>query len=369
MLVNDRLLRALHRKPVDKTPVWMMRQAGRYLPEYQALRQSAGDFITLCQNPEFVTEITLQPVRRFELDAAIIFSDILVIPDAMGLGLDFIAGEGPYFQRPLHREHDIQGLRALVDLEDRLHYVMEGIHLTTTALEERIPLIGFAGAPWTLACYMLEGRGGGNFLKARMLLAEKPALMQHLLAVLAESVAAFLYQQWRSGASVLMLFDSWAGLLPGWAMDMCCIDPIKVIVSELRRRTFPEPVPIIVFCKGAGQHCTELMRTGCDALGLDWTTSLGWAKEQTQQRVALQGNLDPAVLLLDDIPAIHAQVDRVLADYGAGPGHIFNLGHGIMPTTPVSNVQCVVDRVHEQSSAFHTGQEKHGCGTNTAIDF
>ncbi len=340
-----RFLRALHREPVDCTPIWIMRQAGRYLPEYRATRARAGSFLALAQTPELACEVTLQPLQRFALDAAILFSDILTIPDAMGLGLHFVEGEGPKFARPLRSAADIERLGA-PDPESALGYVMDAVRLIRGELAERVPLIGFAGSPWTLACYMIEGGSSSSFSRAKALALESPRLMQQLLDILAGSVADYLAAQAAAGAQALMLFDTWGGLLAPAMFREFSLRWLASIAHRLRSQV-PE-VPLILFSKGANGHLEALADTGCAALGVDWTIDLGEARERVGSRVALQGNLDPAVLAAG--PAtIRAQAQAVLAAFGAHPGHVFNLGHGITPDIPPEHVAALVDAVHELS--------------------
>lgn len=348
---NDRLLRALRRQPVDRTPVWIMRQAGRYLPEYRATRARAGSFMALCQTPELACEVTLQPLARFPLDAAILFSDILTIPDAMGLGLSFVEGEGPRFARPLRDAAAIRAL-AVPDPARELRYVIDAVRLIRRELGGRVPLIGFAGAPWTLACYMIEGGGGSDFRHAKALLVEQPELMHALLDTLAESVIAYLKAQRDAGAQALMLFDSWSGALAPAHCREFSLQYLARIAGALSGGTDPARVPVIVFAKGANAHLPELAGCGADALGLDWTLGLDEARRLTGDRVALQGNLDPALLYAAPA-AIRVEVARVLAEYGAGPGHVFNLGHGITPQVDPDHLGVLVEAVHALSPPYH----------------
>jgi len=366
-LTNDRLLRALRRQPVDRTPVWIMRQAGRYLPEYRATRQRAGSFMALCQTPELACEVTMQPLARFPLDAAILFSDILTIPDAMGLGLSFVDGEGPKFARPLRTASDIERLSA-PDPEGDLGYVMDAVRLIRRELGGRVPLIGFAGSPWTLACYMIEGGGGTDFRRAKALLAEQPALMHRLLATLTDAVIAYLAAQYRAGAQVLMVFDSWGGVLAPAHYREFSLRYLQRIVDALPRGSVvpaagssgllaagtvaDERAPLILFSKGANTHLSALADTGADALGVDWTIGLDDARRATDDRVALQGNLDPTLLYAQP-DAIRREVGRVLAEFGHGPGHVFNLGHGITPEVNPDHLGVLVDAVHELSAPYH----------------
>lgn len=353
-LANDRLLRALRRQPVDRTPVWIMRQAGRYLPEYRATRERAGSFMSLCQTPELACEVTLQPLARFPLDAAILFSDILTIPDAMGLGLSFAEGEGPRFARPLRAAGDIERL-ALPDPETDLHYVMDAVRLIRRELDGRVPLIGFAGSPWTLACYMIEGRGGTDFRLAKALLAEQPALMHRLLDTLTDAVIAYLGAQYRAGAQALMVFDSWGGALAPAHYREFSLRNLSRIADELPRGDGNERAPLILFSKGANAHLPALADTGADALGMDWTIGLDEARRLTGDRVALQGNFDPTLLYARP-DSIRTEVARVLADYGHGHGHVFNLGHGITPDVPPDHLAALVEAVHALSVPYHTAR-------------
>ncbi len=342
---DHRFLRALRREPVDATPIWIMRQAGRYLPEYRATRARAGSFLALAQTPELACEVTLQPIRRFALDAAILFSDILTVPDAMGLGLHFVEGEGPKFARPLRDAASIRAL-GVPDPATSLRYVTDAVRLIRHELHGRVPLIGFAGSPWTLACYMIEGEGSASFARAKALALQDPALMHHLLDVLARSVATYLAAQAAAGAQALMLFDTWGGLLTPTMFTEFSLRWLGAVVAQVRAQA-PE-VPLILFSKGANAHLEGLADTGCDALGLDWTIDIGDARARVGTRVALQGNLDPAVLAAT--PAtIRAQAAAVLDAFGPHPGHVFNLGHGITPDIDPVHVAALVDAVHELS--------------------
>jgi len=345
---NDRLLHALFRRPVDRTPVWIMRQAGRYLPEYRATRARAGSFLALCQTPELACEVTLQPLARFELDAAILFSDILTIPDAMGLGLSVVEQEGPRFARTIRNASDIDRLKD-PDPEVELRYVMEAIRLVRRELDGRVPLIGFAGSPWTLATYMIEGRSGSDFAVTKGMLHAAPELLHRLLALLAGAVTRYLNAQIAAGAQAVMLFDSWGGVLAAAAWREFSLSYLERIVRGLDARG---TVPVIVFSKGAGHRAAEIAAIGCDCVGLDWTVELGEARRQTGGRVALQGNLDPAVLNAPP-DVIRKETAAVLESYGRGPGHVFNLGHGITPGVNPDHVAVLVDAVHELSRVFH----------------
>jgi uroporphyrinogen decarboxylase len=350
-LKNDTLLRALARQPTPYTPVWVMRQAGRYLPEYNATRARAGSFLGLAKNPDFATEVTLQPLARFPLDAAILFSDILTVPDAMGLGLYFAEGEGPRFERPLRDEASIRRLAA-PDPAAELRYVLDAVAQIRRALGGAVPLIGFAGSPYTLACYMVEGGASDDFRTVKTLLYDRPALMHHLLGVTAQAVAAYLDAQIEAGAQAVMLFDSWGGTLSAAAYREFSLDYMQRILSALRREHDGRPVPRIVFTKGGGAWLEDIAGAGCEAVGLDWTVDIGAARQRIGHRVALQGNLDPAVLF-GRPERIRLEVARVLESYGAGPGHVFNLGHGISQHTPPEHVAALVDAVHELSRPYH----------------
>jgi uroporphyrinogen decarboxylase len=344
---NDRFLRALRRQPVDVTPVWMMRQAGRYLPEYRATRERAKNFMGLVRNPELACEVTLQPLARFPLDAAILFSDILTIPDAMGLGLHFVEGEGPRFREPVRTEDAIRRLAA-PDPETELRYVMDGVRTIRAALHGSVPLIGFSGSPWTLATYMVEGRGGHDFQLVKQMAYDAPAVMQRLLDTLTTAVSSYLLAQVRAGAQALMVFDTWGGVLAPEAFVRCSADPMKAIVRALKAAA-PE-VPVILFTKGGGGPLAVLADSGCDALGVDWTVELAEARRLTGGRVALQGNLDPCILFARP-ERIEQEVVRVLRSHGPGPGHVFNLGHGILPQTPVEHAAAMVEAVHRHGVA------------------
>jgi uroporphyrinogen decarboxylase len=345
---DHRFLRALRREPVDMTPVWIMRQAGRYLPEYRKTRERAGSFLALAKTPELACEVTLQPLARFALDAAILFSDILTIPDAMGLGLHFVEGEGPKLARPLRTAADIEKL-GVPDPERDLGYVMDAVRLIRRELHDRTPLIGFAGSPWTLACYMIEGEGSASFARAKALAWNDPALMHTLLDTLAQAVAAYLAGQAAAGAQALMVFDTWGGLLGPRAFREFSLRWLGEIVTRLKADPVARDLPVILFSKGANAHLEALSDTGCAALGVDWTISLGEARARVGGRVALQGNLDPVALAASP-EAIQSEVRAVLDDFGAHPGHVFNLGHGITPDIDPVNVALLVDTVHALSA-------------------
>ena len=343
-LNNDRLLRALQREPVDATPIWLMRQAGRYLPEYRATRAKAGNFLDLCKNPELACEVTLQPLERFPLDAAILFSDILTIPDAMGLGLYFAEGEGPHFERPVRTEADIARLAA-PDPEEELRYVMDGVRAIRSALNGRVPLIGFSGSPWTLATYMVEGQGAKNFSKVKAMMYDRPDLMHRLLDVTADAVIAYLNAQIAAGAQAVMIFDTWGGALGPRHYRSFSLDYMDAIVSGLTREAEGRRVPVILFTKGGGNWLEAMAETGCDALGLDWTVDIGEARRRVGHKVALQGNLDPCALYAKP-DKITGEADRILDAFGEHPGHVFNLGHGITPDIEPDHVAALVDAVH-----------------------
>ena len=346
-LKNDRFLRALARQPVDRTPVWMMRQAGRYLPEYRKIRNQAGDFMSLCKNTDLACEVALQPIDRFNFDAAILFSDILTIPDAMGLGLYFVEGEGPKFHKPLRTETDINDLN-IVDTKRDLKYVTDAVSLIRRELNGRVPLIGFSGSPWTLATYMIEGQSSRDFPNTKMMLYKQPESLHQLLDKLALSVIDYLNAQISSGAQAVQIFDTWGGVLSHDAYAEFSLAYMEKIVSGLVRHSEGRDVPVILFTKGGGQWLELLADTGCDGIGLDWTTDIGSARRRVGDRVALQGNMDPAVLRSDH-SSIEYQVKSILESYGTGVGHIFNLGHGITPDIDPNNVKAFVDAVHQYS--------------------
>lgn len=351
LLKNDRYLRALLRQPVDMTPVWMMRQAGRYLPEYKATRAEAGDFMALCKNAELACEVTLQPLRRYPLDAAILFSDILTIPDAMGLGLYFAAGEGPKFERPLQTMAQIQAL-PIPDPEQELAYVMNAVRTIRRNLQGAVPLIGFAGSPWTLATYMVEGGASKAFTKIKKMAFAEPQALHLLLDKLADAVILYLNGQIAAGAQALMLFDTWGGVLSPRDYKEFSLAYMAKIVDGLQRQSEGRKVPITLFTKNGGMWLEDIAATGCDAVGLDWTVDMAEAKSRIGDKVALQGNMDPSILYA---PAarIEQEVARILAGFGRGPGHVFNLGHGIHLDVPPENAGVFVDAVHQQSQAYH----------------
>ena len=349
-LKNDRFLKALMRQPVDRTPVWMMRQAGRYLPEYRAVRAVAGDFMSLCKNTELACEVTLQPLERYEMDAAILFSDILTIPDAMGLGLYFETGEGPKFRKPVRTEADIEALKV-IDTASDLSYVTDAVTMIRRALNGRVPLIGFSGSPWTLATYMIEGQSSRDFARAKTMLYTQPELMHQLLEKLSLSVIDYLNAQILAGAQVVQIFDTWGGALSHAAYAEFSLAYMQKIVDGLISHHDGRDVPVILFTKGGGLWLEKMADTGCHALGLDWSTDIAAAKGRVGDRVALQGNMDPAVLRAD--PAvIESQVDAILKGFGGGPGHIFNLGHGITPDINPDHVKVFIDAVHKFSTKY-----------------
>jgi uroporphyrinogen decarboxylase len=350
-LENDLLLRALLRQPVPRTPVWIMRQAGRYLPEYRATREQAGDFMSLCRNPELACEVTLQPLRRYALDAAILFSDILTVPDAMGLGLYFVEGEGPKFRNPVRSQRDIRNLPA-PDVADSLAYVFDAVRRIRHELSGRVPLIGFAGSPWTVATYMVEGGSDREFRRIRALAADDPKALMRLLDHVAATTTDYLNAQVEAGAQALQLFDTWGGVLEGDDFRRYSLAPMERIVDGLVRERDGRRVPVILFTKGAGPMLEVMAATGCDCLGVDWTTDLATARGYVRDRVALQGNLDPATLR-ESPERIRDAVAEVLASYGQGPGHVFNLGHGITPDIDPEHLGACIDAVHELSPQYH----------------
>ena len=351
-LKNDLLLRALLRQPTERTPVWIMRQAGRYLPEYRAVREQAGDFMSLCGNPELACEVTLQPLRRYKLDAAILFSDILTIPDAMGLGLYFVAGEGPKFKNPVQTAQAVKDLQR-PDVEEKLGYVFEAVRTIRRELNGSVPLIGFAGSPWTVATYMVEGQSSREFATIKGLAAENPAAMSMLLDTVAQTTTDYLNAQIEAGAQAIMIFDTWGGALEAEDYRRFSLASMQKIVDGLTREKDGRKIPVILFTKGAGPLLADMVATGCDALGVDWTTDLATAREYVDDKVALQGNLNPA-MLRESPEAIRQGVAVVLASYGGGPGHVFNLGHGITPDIDPENLGVLVDAVHELSPAYHS---------------
>jgi uroporphyrinogen decarboxylase len=351
-LKNDTFLRALLRQPTEYTPVWLMRQAGRYLPEYRATRAKGGSFMGLATNPDLATEVTLQPIDRYPLDAAILFSDILTVPDAMGLGLHFVENEGPKFERPLKTEADVLALRA--PEPGSLDYVFKAVTQIRTELNGRVPLIGFSGSPWTLACYMVEGQGSREFHTIKKMLYGRPDLMHRILSINAQSVADYLNAQIDAGAQAVMVFDSWGGALADGAFQEFSLQYMQKVVSLLKREKDGVKIPAIVFTKGGGHWAEEIAAIGADAIGLDWTANLSKIRALVGQKVALQGNLDPAILFASP-DQIRAEVVKVLNAYGKhDTGHVFNLGHGISQFTPPESVAAMVDAVHAHSRTLRS---------------
>jgi len=350
-LKNDTFIRAALREETPYTPVWIMRQAGRYLPEYNATRARAGSFLALAKNPDFATEVTLQPLSRFPLDAAILFSDILTVPDAMGLGLYFAEGEGPKFERPVRDERSVRQL-TVPDPHDTLRYVVDAVAQIRRALDGRVPLIGFSGSPYTLACYMVEGGASADFQTIKTMLYARPELLHTLLSTNAEAVTRYLNAQIEAGAQAVMLFDTWGGSLSGAAYREYSLTYMRRVVEGLIRERDGARIPVIVFTKGGGLWLQDIAAIGCDVVGLDWTVDIGSARALIGGRVALQGNLDPAVLFSPPT-RIEAEVARVLAQYGSGAGHIFNLGHGISQHTEPAHVSALIDAVHTLSRRYH----------------
>lgn len=350
-LQNDTFIRALLKQPVTRTPIWMMRQAGRYLPEYRKVREKAGSFMNLCTNPELACEVTLQPLERFDFDAAILFSDILTIPDAMGLGLSFTEGEGPRFSNPITQAADIQRL-PIPDPENELRYVMDAVRLIRKNLQGRVPLIGFSGSPWTLATYMVEGSSSKSFAKVKGLLYEQPQLMHQLLDKLAQSVAAYLNAQIAAGAQAVMLFDTWGGVLSTEDYAEFSLYYARQVRSLLKTQVDNHQIPTILFSKGGGLWLESMADSGYDALGLDWQTNIHQARQRVGEKVALQGNMDPIALYAKP-EFITEKVKTILQQYGNGSGHVFNLGHGILPDINPEHVKAMVDAVHEHSPQYH----------------
>lgn len=350
-LQNDRLLRALLRQPVDVTPVWMMRQAGRYLPEYRATRQQAGSFLKLCHTPELACEVSLQPLRRYPLDAAILFSDILTLPDAMGLGLYFSEGEGPGFERPIRHEKDVEALRV-PDPEQELKYVMDTVRLLRHELCGRVPLIGFAGSPWTLATYMVEGGSSRTFPVIKEMLYNRPDLMHQLLRKIAQAAIQYLNAQVAAGAQALMIFDTWGGVLPAKEYYTFSLGYMSQVVKYLVRNKEGRRVPVILFTKGGAAWLEAIADSGCECIGLDWTLDMGEARRRVGRMVSLQGNMDP-VLLRSAPDRIRSAVAAILESYGQGSGHIFNLGHGVQPDVNPEHVGVMIESVHELSAQYH----------------
>lgn len=351
VLKNDTFLRALLNQPVKYTPVWLMRQAGRYLPEYRASRAKAGSFLDLCHNTDLATEVTLQPLDRFALDAAILFSDILTIPDAMGLGLHFVEGEGPRFERPLQNEEDINSLQ--VPDMSKLRYVFDAVTSIRRALNGSVPLIGFSGSPFTLACYMIEGRGSRDFRHLKTMMYRRPDLLQRILQINAQTVTEYLNEQIAAGAQAVQIFDTWGGILSDAAFKRYDLPYLQQVVSGLNRRAENRQVPVVIFTKGGGLWLEQLAQSGADALGTDWTVNLQQARQRVGTQVALQGNLDP-LALFGSQDCLELEIERLLAEYGHGSGHVFNLGHGINQYTDPEQVAFMVEAVHRISVRYHT---------------
>ncbi len=350
-LQNDLFLRALLKQPIERTPLWIMRQAGRYLPEYRETRKRAGNFLTLCKTPELACEVTLQPLGRYDLDAAILFSDILTIPDAMGLGLYFSEGEGPKFSKPISSVGDIKRIATLKPIND-LAYVFDAVRLIRQELNGRVPLIGFSGSPWTLATYMVEGQSSREFRNIKTMLYKEPQILKQLLEILAIAVSDYLRAQIDAGVQAVMIFDTWGGVLSKEAYLKFSLSPMQKIVANLMHINSETNVPIILFTKGGGNWLNEMAATGCHALGLDWTTEIDQARALVGEKVALQGNLDPNVLYAGD-DVIRTEVKKILDKFGHGSGHVFNLGHGIQQFVDPEKVTVLVEAVKELSPAYH----------------
>jgi len=345
-LQNDLFLRACKRQPVERTPVWMMRQAGRYLPQYRAVREKA-DFLTMCKTPELATEVTIQPVDLIGVDAAILFSDILVIPEAMGMHLEMHEGKGPIFPDPVRNEEDAKNLK-IIDPSKDLKYVLDAVSLTKKELNNRVPLIGFSGAPWTLLCYMVEGRGSKNFSFVKTLIHNNPKLAHSILDKLADAIAKYLSAKIEAGADAVQIFDTWGGNLSQTDFEEFSLRYIEKIISNIKR----DGQPVIVFAKGVHYNLNKIADAGADVIGMDWTMDLGKVRNEIGDRVALQGNMDPTVLYGSE-EKIRNEVKRILSNYGNGTGHIFNLGHGILPDVKPENAKFFIDTVKEESKAFH----------------
>ncbi len=351
-LKNDRFIRALLKQPVDQTPVWMMRQAGRYLPEYKATRAKAGDFLTLCKTPELATEVTIQPLDRYPLDAAILFSDILTIPDAMGLGLYFSEGEGPKFSKPLRTQADVDKL-FVPDMAGELKYVTDAVSMIHRELDGRVPLIGFTGSPWTLATYMVEGGSSKDFGKVKGMMYSQPKMMHQILDVLAKTIIEYLNAQIEAGAETVMIFDTWGGALSTRDYKDFSLNYMHKIVDGLNREKDGKKIPVIMFTKGGSQWLEAQADIGVDALGLDWTIDIGEARKRVGDKVALQGNMDPCVLYSTP-ERIREEVASILESYGTGTGHVFNLGHGIHQHIDPENAGAFINAVHELSEPYHS---------------
>lgn len=351
-LKNDVFLRSLLRQPVPYTPLWLMRQAGRYLPEYKETRAQAGSFMGLATNKEYACEVTLQPLRRFDLDAAILFSDILTVPDAMGLGLDFVHGEGPKFANPLRHENEINKL-AIPDMV-KLQYVFDAVSLIRQELDGKVPLIGFAGSPWTIGCYMVEGQGSKDYRFIKGLMYSRPDLLHHILEINAQATLQYLNAQIQAGAQAVMIFDSWGGVLADGLFQQFSLAYTRKVVDGLIRNHDGQKIPVVVFTKGGAQWIEDIAASGCDAVGLDWTANLAQIRKRVNDSVALQGNLDPTALFGGE-SAIRKEARRVIDDFGQvkNGGHVFNLGHGISQFTPPEAVSVLVDEVHNYSRSKH----------------
>ncbi len=351
-LKNDRYLRALLKQPVDTTPIWIMRQAGRYLPEYRATRAKAGSFMDLCKNPDLACEVTLQPLERYDLDAAILFSDILTIPDAMGLGLYFEEGEGPKFKEVIASTADVEAL-GVPDPEQELKYVMDAVRVIRRELDGRVPLIGFSGSPWTLATYMVEGGSSKDFGKVKGMMYDNPTALHMLLDKLADSVILYLNAQIAAGAQAVQIFDTWGGSLTPQTFQEFSLRYMEKIVAGLTKEADGREVPVVLFTKGGGQWLELIADTGCNAVGLDWTINIADARKRVGSQVAIQGNMDPCVLYASP-DVIEDTVKQILSDYGTGNGHIFNLGHGIHQHINPDNVKVLVDAVHQHGRQYHS---------------
>ena len=351
-LQNDVFLRALKREPVPYTPLWLMRQAGRYLPEYRECRATAGSFMGLATNPEYACEVTLQPIRRFDLDASILFADILLIPDAMGLDLEFITGEGPRFAKPVDSEERVAEIQV-PDME-KLRYVFDAVTLIRKELGGKVPLIGFAGSPWTVACYMVEGGSTREYRKIKTMMYQRPDLLKQILEITANATAIYLNEQIKAGAQAVMIFDSWGGVLPDGLFQQFSLAYTQKVIDELTRQHEGEDIPVIAFTKGGGLWIDQIANTGADAVGLDWTMSLARARQVTGDKVALQGNIDPMALFGTE-ESLRQEVRRVIDDFGhvGAGGHVFNLGHGISQFTNPEQVAVLVDEVHNYSKQYH----------------
>ena len=351
LIKNKRILDVLNGVPVDKTPVWIMRQAGRYLPEYKATRAQAGSFLDLCQSPELASEVTIQPIKRFDLDAAIIFSDILTIPDAMGLELKFEDNRGPYFDDPIDNIDDIESISDK-NTDNKLEYVAEAIIHTKEKLNNEIPLIGFSGSPWTLSTYMIEGSATKEFRKIRSIVFKEPEMLELLTKKLVNSISEYLIMQAKAGADILMIFDSWGGLLNTGNYINFSLNPMKEIISNLRKNNITKNIPIVLFTKGGGGWLNQIAESGCNAIGLDWTTDISIARNTVGESIALQGNLDPCALHGTE-ESIKNAASKIIDDYGFGHRHIFNLGHGIDQYVDPENLGILIDHVKEYSKKYH----------------